>query len=119
MKFPGVITNVLSAELFTNLQEDLRFWELSNYSYTQEASQFLGRVGADELIFREAQTIVKYKIQKNFEHHLQPVRVHLNAAFPNTAGSVFHTDSADHDHKIPLRHPNSNSVSSFEENGNG
>jgi len=108
MNFPGVITDVLSFELFNSLQDDLRFWELSNYSYTKDASQFLGRVGADELIFREAQTIVKYKIQKNFKHHLHSVRVHLNAAFPNTAGSVFHADSVDDDQITFVLYTNSN-----------
>ncbi len=85
------IKEVLPLDLFHRLQDDLQYWELSNYSYG-DSPGFLGRKNPDELIFKEAQTIVKLKIQKYIPYHLKPVRVHLNAAFSNQKASIFHTD---------------------------
>ena len=86
--------NVLPDDLFLNMWDDLRYWEASNYSWGEpgETPVFLGRKGADELIFKEAQTITKMKLQKHFEYHLESQRVHLNAACPMQHGSVFHRD---------------------------
>lgn len=96
MEYPLVLKNVLPAHLFASIQDDLRYWENVNKSYkntdNDAADKFLGRTKPDELVFREAQTIIKYKLQRNFEYHLQSDRVMLNAAFPNTRGSVFHRD---------------------------
>ena len=85
------ISDVLPIELFWEIQDDLEYWKNSNYSMEGTCS-FLGRSGADELVFNKAQGIIKLKMQKYIEHHLMPVRIHLNAAFPNQKASVFHTD---------------------------
>ena len=98
MNHPILLENVLRGDLFLALQDDLRYWENSNYSYEDNSPTFLGRINPDELVFKQAQTVIKYKIQKHFDYHLVSERVHLNAAFPNQRGSVFHIDNDTEDH---------------------
>lgn len=99
MDYPLVLENVLPGNLFVSIQDDLKYWENINKSYKNSdndtSDTFLGRENIDELVFREAQTIIKYKLQKHFEYHLESDRVMLNAAFPNTKGSAFHRDDTE------------------------
>ena len=92
MDYPIILRDALPTQLFMSMQEDLRFWEMSNGS-GGDCPKFLGNTDVTPLIFKEAQTIVKYKLQKHFDHHLESIRVHLNAAFPNQAASQFHKDN--------------------------
>ena len=92
MEYPLVVNDVLPASLYLTLQDDLRWWECKNHSRTYDPL-FWGREQANELIFYDVQTYVKFKIKKHLQLDLIGEKVHLNAATSGQKGSVFHTDS--------------------------
>lgn len=85
--------DLLSLDLFSRLQDDMRYWEYNNFSNNKDVT-FWGAGDQDRslLIFREAQTIVKLKIQKDIPYRINSERIWLNCSTPNTQGSMFHTD---------------------------
>ncbi len=92
--------NLLPVDLFLAVQDDLQYWKFSNFSNGDSIDSYGyfwgdGSRSKDLLIFKKAQSIIKYKIMRDIKYHIKSHGVHLNCSTPNSMGSSFHTDFAD------------------------
>ena len=93
--YPIKMSNVLPDRLFESIQDELIDWRLTNQSYNDDDPIFWTQslnYKNTNIVFREAQTIIKYKLMKVLRRPLNSFRIHTNLATSGQKGSVFHTD---------------------------
>ena len=93
--YPITMNEVLTDTLFNSLQDELVYWKLTNQSHLDTDPIFWRQdkeYKNQNILFKEAQTIIKYKLMKIIGKNLKSLRVHTNCATSGQRGSVFHTD---------------------------
>ena len=95
MDHPIIIKNVLTKDLFTNLNETLHKhsrWRFTNTSYSGGATSWGFDKDIDnQLIFYEVATIIKLKVQRYIRKNIHLCKIHCNG---QTSGQIseFHAD---------------------------
>jgi hypothetical protein len=91
--FPVVLKEVLPFSLFhTVFCEMTEGWSLTNFGYADDGTKFWAKNDKYSLVFLEAASIIKLKIQKNLQRDITLCRIHCNAQTQNQV-SKFHQDS--------------------------
>lgn len=92
LKFPFVVTNVLSTQLFESVNDELiTGWSLSNRSNSNQNYNLWGKFDRHELIFLKIGSYLKLKIIRHLKQDIALCKVHINGQLPLQESS-FHKD---------------------------
>ena len=92
---------VLPMSMFNQLSDELRYWELRNYS-NDKSERFWGIKERDVnySVLMNVQSYIKLKIQRDLGYKITNfVSYHINAMTANQRGSKFHKDFRTHDNR--------------------